>query len=492
MTLTPARSPQPVAAAGEPQPGTTAPAAASGPQDTAPVATSSRGPVILAGGVLAGAALVVALRALAAEPVAGTPLADAGPVTDVGLALTQVAQRMLAVLTVGSLLLAVLLVRAADPGAPQVRRRSLRWATAAACGWAAVTPVHALFTLSEVLAVPVWAVPVTALPTFAELGPGRAAGGTVLLTLLVGVLASSPRPALAPAALITSLTALVLPQVLSGHSATAPDHVQAVVVLSTHVLVATAWVGGLVALVLHARRSPALLVAASRFSVLALVCFVATVGTGAVGTLTVLGRVPSVAELTSTPYGRLLLAKTALLVVLGAAGWWHRRRTLPRLAAGTRRPFVRFAAAEVVVLAVAMVLAVVLASTPPDAPSGPPAGGTAAGPPGATAAPDGPETDALGAAGAQEDMSGHDHGPLTVSVLIDAQRYHVAGPVQPGQRVTVFNSAREAVALTAADGTFDLTVAAGSLTTFAAPSTPGSYEFGGAAGYSDVLVVAAP
>ena len=58
-------------------------------------------------------------------------------------------------------------------------------------------------------------------------------------------------------------------------------------------------------------------------------------------------------EVLTSPYGALLAAKTALLVVLGVAGWWHRRRTLPLLATGTRRSFARFAAAEVLVMLVA-------------------------------------------------------------------------------------------------------------------------------------------
>ncbi len=91
-------------------------------------------------------------------------------------------------------------------------------------------------------------------------------------------------------------------------------------------------------------------------------------------------------------------------------------------------------------------------------------------------------------------MSGHDHGDLTVSVLIDPERYHVAGPVPAGQRVTVFNGSEGTVTLTAQDGSFDVEVASRSLTTFVAPSQAGSYAFTSRTGdgYADVLVVEAP
>ncbi|HEX6445215.1 MAG TPA: cytochrome c oxidase assembly protein, partial [Streptosporangiales bacterium] len=52
------------------------------------------------------------------------------------------------------------------------------------------------------------------------------------------------------------------------------------------------------------------------------------------------------------------------LVLLGSFGWLHRRRTLPRLDAGSRRPFVRLAAVEVAVMTATIGLAVGLSRTP--------------------------------------------------------------------------------------------------------------------------------
>jgi putative copper resistance protein D len=88
-------------------------------------------------------------------------------------------------------------------------------------------------------------------------------------------------------------------------------------------------------------------------------------------------------------------------------------------------------------------------------------------------------------------MAGHDHGDLSVGVLVDDERFHVAGPVAAGSRVTVFNSGDETVTLTADDGSFDLVVPAGSLSTFVAPGQPGEHAFTSAhsASFADVLVV---
>ncbi len=76
-------------------------------------------------------------------------------------------------------------------------------------------------------------------------------------------------------------------------------------------------------------------------------------------------RVGFDADVWTSPYGILLLAKTGALLALGALGWWHRARTVPAVVAGRPRAFLRLAGAEVLVMATAVGLAVVLARTPP-------------------------------------------------------------------------------------------------------------------------------
>jgi putative copper resistance protein D len=88
-------------------------------------------------------------------------------------------------------------------------------------------------------------------------------------------------------------------------------------------------------------------------------------------------------------------------------------------------------------------------------------------------------------------MHGHDHGELSVGVLVDATRFHVARPVRAGQPVTVFNGSGADVTLTADDGSFDVVLPAGTLTTVTAPPAPGRYPFGSRHDrrFRDVLVV---
>jgi putative copper resistance protein D len=173
-----------------------------------------------------------------------------------------------------------------------------------------------------------------------------------------------------------------------------------------------------------------------------------------------------------TGYGALLLVKTAALTVLGGFGLAHRRRTLPLLRAGRQGAFRRFAAVEVVVMAATVAVAVALAASPPPA---------AAGPASTTTAP----------AEKADPMAGHDHGELSVGVLIDAIRFHVPGPVDAGSTVTVFNSSDDDATITADDGSFDVDVPAHALVTFRAPYEPGSYAFENRLDpfHQDVLVV---
>jgi hypothetical protein len=92
-------------------------------------------------------------------------------------------------------------------------------------------------------------------------------------------------------------------------------------------------------------------------------------------------------------------------------------------------------------------------------------------------------------------MSGHDHGELSVTVLIDAERFHVGAAVRPSQRVTVYNASDSPATVTAVDGSFDAEVPARAFITFEAPGQAGEYPFvsrvGGSEvdGYADVLRV---
>ncbi|MCZ2860903.1 copper resistance D family protein [Blastococcus sp. VKM Ac-2987] len=429
----------------------------------------------LTGGGLA-ALLAGALVVGGGEPAAPSGLAGAGPLVESGLPLVTLAGRIAAVGTVGTLLLAAVLLPG-PAGLPAESRRALRAASAWALAWTAATALGALLTVSRLVGTAPTSLTWESLRIFAgDTGAGRAAVLGVALSGLVAVAAR--RCTGAPAAgllLVVSLSALVVPVVLSGHSAAAEDHVLAVTTLGVHVVAATVWVGGLLALLVLGRRGTVSAGAADRYSRVALACFLATAVSGVLAAVLVLGGTGAVLAALGTGYGTLLLAKTAGLTVLGVLGLHHRRLTLPRLRAGDGRDFRRFAAGEVVLLLATVTLAVALAASPPPMAAHAAAGSTGQGPQATAADP----------------MAGHDHGELSVGVLVDGTRFHVAGPVAAGARVTVHNAGEAEVTLTAADGSFDVVVPSGTLTTFLAPQEPGEHRFTSrhSAAFADVLVV---
>ncbi|MCG7631562.1 CopD family protein [Gordonia McavH-238-E] len=93
----------------------------------------------------------------------------------------------------------------------------------------------------------------------------------------------------------------------------------------------------------------------------------------AVGVLTVTGLISGLVEidgpanLASSGYGRILLAKAVVLVILVALAAWHRRRWLPAVQRhrSTETASVRAAVVELAIMAVALGLAAGLSATAP-------------------------------------------------------------------------------------------------------------------------------
>ncbi|HET7801598.1 MAG TPA: bifunctional copper resistance protein CopD/cytochrome c oxidase assembly protein, partial [Humibacillus xanthopallidus] len=153
---------------------------------------------------------------------------------------------------------------------------------------------------------------------------------------------------------------------LASHTGTADDHETSVNAMGLHLIGATIWVGGLIVLVtLHRTFARNLAVVAARYSTLALWSYVAVGASGVVATTTRLGAWSDL----GTPYGLLIVAKVVLFVVLGAAGWWHRRSTIAELGAGARgRPFLRLAVAEVALMGMTFGIATALSRSAPPVP----------------------------------------------------------------------------------------------------------------------------
>ncbi|MFI9507660.1 CopD family protein [Nocardia sp. NPDC052566] len=134
------------------------------------------------------------------------------------------------------------------------------------------------------------------------------------------------------------------------------------VLAAVHALAAATWFGLLVALALVVRTRGEWAVTLPRYSALALPLIGAVALTGILNGLI---RISGVTPLATTGYGRILLAKTAVLLTLLVLGWWW-RRTWVRRAADHRmsaRDSLHRAVIEVAVMALAFGLAATLAVT---------------------------------------------------------------------------------------------------------------------------------
>ena len=446
------------------------------PTSAAPRPAGPTATLVVAAGSALFAVLVLALLAGGNLPARVAPvLAQAGPLVDWALPVVTFAARLAAVGTIGTLLFAAVLVPVAGPSLPDAGRRSVRAASFWALAWAVATLMTGLLTLARLVGSSPTGLTADSVRAFVGLPAGRTVLAVAVLAGILAVLARRCRTAFHARALLALAAAGVVGPVLTtGHAAGEGDHVLAISVLGAHVLGASVWVGGLTALLLHGRAREVLGPAASRFSALALGCFVVVGGTGTVAAWVVLGSsAAGLAAALGTGYGALLVVKTASLLVLGGFGAWHRHRTLTALRADRPGAFRRFTAVEVAVLLATVAVAVALAASPPPASAAP--------------AP----TPATSAEAAPDPMAGHDHGDLSVGVLIDDTRFHVPHPVRAGSTVTVFNSSDTSATITADDGSFDVDVPGHALVTFTAPEAPGSYDFGSRpdTAYRDVLVV---
>ncbi|WP_433662804.1 cytochrome c oxidase assembly protein [Nocardia sp. CA-128927] len=315
------------------------------------------------------AALVVGLSAAQALSLLGIP--DPGPLTTYGLPAMRALADLSAALTVGSLLFAAFLVPPQSSGLLDVGGyRAVRRASNFALIWACCAALLIPLTVSDTTGQPVGDTlrPEALWRAISQIELAGAWRTTVLFALIVAVGARIAlrwgwTPVLFAASIVT-----MMPLALTGHSSSGGAHDLATNSLILHLISAAVWVGGLFALLAHARRGGAHTdLAARRFSLTASIAFV-TIGVS--GVINSWVRVPW-DELFTTTYGRLVLAKATALVILGLIGFAQRRAALPALAANPqdRGALVRFAGVEVLVFAATMGLAVGLGRTPPPPPT---------------------------------------------------------------------------------------------------------------------------
>ena len=198
---------------------------------------------------------------------------------------------------------------------------------------------------------------------FTEIGLGQAWLITTLIAALVAVLCFAVTNQTALFFVGLAAAGTLVPMALQGHSAGVAGHAMAITSLGLHIVFVSAWLGGLLVLVLLKRsiEPTRLATVISRYSTIALVSFIVVVVSGVANAVVRLGTWEA---LYSTPYGILVLAKVALLLLLGVFGLWQRGFLIGRLAATSKaRYFWIFATVELAVMGAASGVAGALART---------------------------------------------------------------------------------------------------------------------------------
>ncbi|BDT93248.1 copper resistance protein D [Nocardia sputorum] len=229
--------------------------------------------------------------------------------------------------------------------------------------WAVAEFAVLIFEAAEVVGVPVRELGAEEFGTYLV----DVSGGQIGIAILAGVATVAcgsalafRRPGSASADLVLVFAAVALAlRPITGHMS---QQAFGSVLAAVHALAAGAWFGLLIALALVVRTRGEWAVVLPRYSAVALPLVAIVAVTGLLNGLI---RVGGVAPFVGTGYGRILLAKTVVLLGLLALGWWWRRSWVPK-AADHRMDAddsLRRAIAEVIVMALAFGLAATLAVT---------------------------------------------------------------------------------------------------------------------------------
>ncbi|MGV8872528.1 MAG: copper resistance D family protein [Rhodococcus sp. (in: high G+C Gram-positive bacteria)] len=203
----------------------------------------------------------------------------------------------------------------------------------------------------------------SAFTTFAaSISVGRLGSATVILALTlcaIGVAGYRREASWSPVPVIVLASLALVARPITGHMS---QFAFGSIAVAVHVVCASVWLGVLGAMALSLRSKSAWATLLPVYSGIAFWC---VVGVAATGVLDAALKLESVAATVETGYGRIVLAKLVITVVLIAVAHRIRRTWLPTVAAhrSTVEYSVGRAAAHVCVLAVAFGLAAGLATT---------------------------------------------------------------------------------------------------------------------------------
>ncbi|MGL4339220.1 MAG: cytochrome c oxidase assembly protein [Rhodoglobus sp.] len=317
--------------------------------------------------------LIVALLALIAALAYGggadaPQLIDPGAVARYGLPISKLLVNIGAATVIGAL---VVTLFALDRARPEFGA-ALDVAATGAALWTVAAASTAFFTFLTVLQ------PAVQLDdAFGDLLAGFLSGTelgqawlqTTLIASAVTVLCFAVRNLTVLVGVTALAVAGLVPMALQGHTGGTANHDSATSAVFVHLLFAGIWLGGLLTVVLirpNLERGR-LVVVLSRYSTLALVCFVVV---AASGYLSAQIRVQEIGNLLS-PYGILVVAKIVALLALGLLGAAQRRVFISRMQRATAsapRGLWGVVVVELAFMGVASGVAAALARTPTPVP----------------------------------------------------------------------------------------------------------------------------
>lgn len=317
---------------------------------------------IAAPAVLLATALLALIAALAiGGAAAAAPIDDPGAIVRFGLPTVKLIVNVSIAVTLGALLLVLFALPKQSPA----YNTTLDIAAASAAVWAVAGSANAVLSFLSITGVPfsVDSKFGDQLGYFlTEIEAGTTWVFTVLAAAAVTVLCFAVRNQTALVFVTALAGAGLYPLALQGHAATASDHDSAVTALWLHLAFAGVWLGGLLVLVVLRGMLPkaSLTAAVSRYSTIALICFIVVAISGYVSAEIRIGSLDRLAG----PYGALVLIKVGALVVLGVIGAVHRRYAIARLEReSSARWFWQLALVELGFMGVATGVAAALART---------------------------------------------------------------------------------------------------------------------------------
>ena len=302
-------------------------------------------------------------------PEPGIP--DAGPAVGWGLPYLRLLTTSLGILTVGMLLSAAVLMPTGRSGTlSQLGRADVVRAAKLAAAWAVSAAATLVFTLADILALPLSDVLTPSVfSTYAwDVATCRALALVTIMALIIAVGCTFTASVTASAAWLALACVALAAPTLAGHAGSLGDHALALTSGVAHIVAVGVWVGGLIALTVHLlRRDRQLSLAAKAFGRIAVWVFVAV---GIAGAANAYARLAAFSDLWTSGYGRLVVAKLLLLFALLGCAALARKRVLPGLDGDHAvAAFVRLAAIEILLMAAAVASGVALTTTAPTRPS---------------------------------------------------------------------------------------------------------------------------